>query len=298
MFLLLIFKIVIIFVLGLIFGSFANVVVDREGGQKGGEGENKKNNEKKNKKRDKKSREGESFWRGRSKCDYCQQKIVWYDNIPLISYILLRGKCRHCQKKISWQYPAVELLFAFGFLLASWQAGGLTGFLTTENLITTIFYLAISFILLTILVWDLKFMIIPDGLVVGGLVLAVIYFGYQYIISPDYLMSVQTDLTRNFLGGVIVGGFFLAMFQFSRGRWIGGGDVKLGFLLGFLVGWQSSYLLLLLAYILGAIPAIYLLITGKVTAKTKIPFGPFLVIAELIVLFWGKEILVLWGKIV
>jgi prepilin signal peptidase PulO-like enzyme (type II secretory pathway) len=269
---LIIFKITALFILGLIFGSFANVVVDR--GQK------------------KKSLNG---W---SRCDNCKKKLSWYDNIPLLSYIFLQGKCRQCREKISWQYPAVEWLFGLGFVFIAWRTNFIFGFLDRGEIIDTIFYLAIGFVLLTILVWDLKYLIIPDGLVVGGLVLAVVYFGYQYLISPDFLRAINTDLTRNLLGGLLVGGFFYGMFQFSKGRWIGGGDVKLGFLVGFLVGWKMVYFLLMIAYILGAIPAVYLLITKKATVKTRIPFGPFLVIAALLVSLFEKEMLELWYKFI
>ncbi len=266
------FKIIAVFILGLIFGSFGQVVMER--------GQNKKS------------------LNGRSKCDSCEKKIAWYDNIPLLSYVLLKGKCRSCGDKISWRYPATELLFGVVFVLVAWQKGFIFGWLDQKELIDTIFYLAISFVLLVILIWDLRYMIIPDGLVVGGLVLAVIYFGYRYLISPDFLMSVNTDLTRNFLGGLIVGGFFYILFMISRGRWIGGGDVKLGFLLGFLVGWKMSYLFLMLAYILGAIPAVYLLLTKKVTAKTKIPFGPFLILAGFILMLWGDSVWQGWKWLV
>jgi len=264
------FKMIAVFILGLIFGSFANVVVDR--------GESK-----------------ESLG-GRSQCDNCKEKLNWYDNIPLLSYLFLRGKCRQCQKRISWQYPAVELLFGVGFVFIAWRTNFILGFLDKAEVIDTTFYLAIGFVLLTILVWDLKHMIIPDGLVVGGLVLTGIYFGYQYLISPDFLMSVNTDLTGNILGGVLTSGFFYLMFRFSNGRWIGGGDVKLGALVGFLVGWKMVYFLLMIAYLLGSIPAIYLLITKKATVKTRIPFGPFLVIAALLVSLFNKEIIELWDK--
>jgi prepilin signal peptidase PulO-like enzyme (type II secretory pathway) len=269
---LILFKVIAVFTLGLIFGSFANVVVDR--------GETEEN------------------LSGRSRCDKCKKKLGWYDNIPLLSYLLLRGKCRQCQKKISWQYPAVELLFGLGFVFISWRTNFILGFLDKAEVIDTTFYLVIGFVLLTILVWDLKHMIIPDGLVVGGLVLAGIYFGYQYLISPYFLMSINTDLTRNILGGILTSGFFYLMFRFSNGRWIGGGDVKLGALVGFLVGWKMIYFLLMIAYILGAIPAIYLLITKKATVKTRIPFGPFLVIAVLVTMLFEKEILIFWEKFV
>ena len=269
---LIIFKIGAVFILGLIFGSFANVMVDR--------GELKKG------------------LNGRSRCDSCKKQLSWHDNIPLISYLLLNGRCRQCGKKISWQYPAVELLFGLGFVLIAWQTNFIFGFLDKGEIIDTTFYLAIGFVLLTILVWDLKYMIIPDGLVVGGLVLAGIYFGYRYWISPNFLMSVNTDLTRNVLGGLLASGFFYLMFRFSNGKWIGGGDVKLGALVGFLVGWNMVYFLLMIAYITGAIPAVYLLVTKKATVKTRIPFGPFLVISALIVSLFGKEILGLWNRFI
>ena len=269
---LIIFKIGVVFVLGLIFGSFANVVVDR--------GESKKS------------------LNGRSRCDSCKKKLSWYDNVPLVSYLFLKGKCRQCGKDISWQYPAVEWLFGLGFIFIAWRTNFIFGFLDRADIIDTTFYLAMGFVLLTILVWDLKHMIIPDGLVVGGLVLGGIYFGYQYLISPDFLMSVHTDLTRNVLGGLLTSGFFYLMFRFSNGRWIGGGDVKLGALVGFLVGWNMVYFLLMIAYVIGAIPAVYLLITKKATVKTRIPFGPFLVISALIVSLFAEEILALWNRFV
>ncbi len=266
-------KLIIIFVLGLIFGSFANVVIER--GQ---------------------AKEGIS---GRSKCDSCKQKINWYDNIPLVSYfIFLKGRCRQCKDKIAWQYPIVEALFGGVFVLIAWRTGFILGFLDQSEIINTSFYLSIGFILLIILIWDLKYMIIPDGLVVGGLALSVCYFGYQYFISPDFLMSINTDLTRNFLGGILISWFFYMMFAFSKGRWIGGGDVKLGFLVGFLVGWKMVYSVLLITYIIGAIPAIYLLIRGKATMKTRIPFGPFLIIASFISIFWKEDIILLWDKLI
>jgi prepilin signal peptidase PulO-like enzyme (type II secretory pathway) len=263
-----IFKIAVIFIWGLILGSFAKVLVER-------------------------GQEGKSLG-GRSECDKCHKKLSWYDNIPLLSYLFLGGKCRQCGEKISWQYPAIELLFGIVFVLIAWRTGGITGYLDKEDLINTVFYLSIGFVLLIILIWDLKYMVIPDGLVVGGLILAVIYFGYRYLESPDFLMNVDTDLSRNFLGGLLAGGFFYLMFTVSRGRWIGGGDVKLGFLLGFLVGWREVYSLLLMAYLLGSVPAIYLLLSKKATVKTKIPFGPFLVIAGLVIMLWGERLMAWW----
>jgi len=263
-------KVVAVFILGLIFGSFANVIVDRG--------------------------ESQESMMGRSRCDYCKNKLSWYDNIPLLSYIFLGGVCRQCKKKISWQYPAIEFLFGISFLVITWKMIFFTSLFNFDDIVNITFYLSIGFILLTILVWDLKYMVISDGLIVGGLVFAGIYFSYQYFNSADFLMDVNANLTKNILGGMIVSGFFYAMFRFSNGRWIGGGDVKLGALVGFLVGWRMVYFLLLISYILGVIPALYLLITKKATVKTRIPFGPFLVIATLLVMLFEEELWLLWDK--
>ncbi len=264
MFWLVFLKFLVVFVLGLIFGSFAGVLIER--GEK-----------------------GESL-RGRSRCDHCKKKIVWYDNIPVFSFLLLRGRCHYCGQKISWWYPLMELIFGMVFVGLAWRSGFFAGWLSGDDVWRTVFCLAIGFVLLTILFWDWKYMIIPDGLVVGGLVIGVLFYLRAYLFSPDTLLAVNTDLSRNLLGGLAVGGFFYLLWRFSRGKWIGGGDVKLGFLSGFLVGWKLAYFLLLLSYLLGAVPALYLLLSGKAGTKSKIPFGPFLVVATLIILCWSDRL--------
>ncbi len=263
MFWLIFFRVLVVFVLGLVLGSFAGVLIER--GEK-----------------------GESL-RGRSHCDHCRKKIDWYDNLPILSFLLLRGKCRYCGQKISVWYPLLELTFGLTFVWLAWRSEFFVGWIDGNDVWRIVFCLSIGFILLTILFWDWKYMIIPDGLVVGGLVVGALFYLRAYLLSPDTLLATGTDLGRNILGGLIVGGFFYLLWRFSRGKWIGGGDVKLGFLAGFLVGWKLAYFLLLLSYLLGAAPALYLLLTGKVKAKSKIPFGPFLVLATLIILCWSDK---------
>ncbi len=261
-----------IFALGICFGSFLNVLVDR--GQKG------------------------RRLSGFSQCDFCGYQLKWFDNLPIVSFFILKGKCRKCRKKLSWQYPAIEAALGFLFLLAAFQAGmpdflsGLSqGFFDYRFLVDIIFYFFIVFIFLAIFLWDLKYMIIPNNLVVLAAVAAVLYAICQFFISDCSILNIRCAIISNLIGGVITFLFFYLMFYFSKGKWIGGGDVKLGFLIGFLVGWEKVYLMLMVSYLLGGAVAVFLLLRGKKKMKSQIPFGPFLLIGCLITFFWGQEIL-------
>lgn len=251
--------------LGLIFGSFTNVLVDR--GQKG------------------------KKLSGFSKCDFCGYKLKWFDNVPVFSFLLLKGRCRKCHKKLSWQYPLVELSMGLLFLFISWQTGFFEGYLNFEKIIDISFYLIIGFLFLAIFLWDLKYMIIPNSLVLIGVVATFIYYFYQIFIGNCSLFNFNCGLIAGIIGGGIVSLFFYLMFVFSKGRWIGGGDVKLGFWLGLLVGWHMVYLMLLVSYILGALIGVLLLLRKKKKMNSQLPFGPFLIIGTFITLIWGERLL-------
>lgn len=247
------------FWLGVSLGSFANVLIDR-------------------------MQRDESLL-GNSHCENCNYQLCWFDNIPILSFFILKGCCRQCQSRISWQYPLVEALFGFIFLITFWQ-----WLLIGNGWVDLVFYFVITFIFLVILVWDFKYMIIPNFLVSSGLLVTISYLIYNGFINKN-LISWQGDLIGSLFGGLIVGGFFALMFYGSKGRWIGGGDVKLGFWLGFLVGVKWTYLFLMLSYVTGAIYSIFLVIFGKKGMKSQVPFGPFLIIAGYLILFFGEKLL-------
>lgn len=251
-------QLVTLFCLGAIFGSFANVLVDR--GQK-----------------------GKSLW-GRSHCDSCKKKLAWSDNIPVLSFLLLRGKCKYCRKKLSWQYPLVETGMGLLFVLIGY-------FGPLMNCMGMTFLLLVGFLLAVIFVWDLKYLIIPDQLIVTGLILTFCYYLILWMGVGVKLDFVPMTFLDSLAGAMIVSGFFAALFYISSGRWIGGGDVKIGFWLGFLVGWKMTYFLLLIAYVLGGIVAILLIINKSREMKSKIAFGPFLVVATMVVLLFGQRII-------
>jgi prepilin signal peptidase PulO-like enzyme (type II secretory pathway) len=138
-------------------------------------------------------------------------------------------------------------------------------------------------------------MIIPDFLVVIGISVTVLYKIYETLIEKSFLISFDSAILSALLGGILLSGFFGVMFWFSKGKWIGGGDVKLGFWLGLLVGLKMVYFLILLAYTSGAIVAIFLLIFSKKKMKSEIPFGPFLIISSVVIIFYQDYIVRLWN---
>ncbi len=214
-----------------------------------------------------------SVWKGRSKCMKCQEPIGWQDLIPVVSYLRLRGRCRKCEQVIDWQYPVVELVTGLLFLIA-YVLTPFSFVLLLRNWIF-IFYLVIIF------VYDLRYMYILDRFTIPAMILAIIANLWIGSISP----------TSFLIGAVVLGGFFLGQFLLSKGTWIGGGDIRMGVLMGLMLGLEQGLVALFLAYVIGALVSISLLITGKVTRKTAIPFGTFLTLATLIALFFGRDLL-------
>ena len=237
------------FLLGLIIGSFLNAWIFR-------------------------LRAGESVATGRSKCPYCQRSLVFYDLVPVISFILLKRKCRYCQKPISWQYPVVELvtgiLFAVIFYHYSLPATSGNLFLLARDLI------AVS-ALIGIFVYDLRFMEIPDEISLLAIFLLIL-FG----------LLAGVSWTSMLIGGLVGFGFFAVQYFVSKGAWLGGGDLRLGALMGILLGWPIVILAIFLAYIGGAIVSVGLMIAKKATPKTAVPLGVFLVPATIIFMIFGQ----------
>ena len=294
--------------LGLCFGSFVNALVWRLYQQgNGGEGEEQgPESDKKDKKSGKKARHAVAYppaltpppaselsiLKGRSMCVDCRHTLAAKDLIPVLSWVSLRGKCRYCRKAISWQYPLVELLTA-GLFVASYvfwplplSGSGLLG-LSVSNGLAFGFWLIFLVGFMALAVYDLRWFLLPNKIVYPLLVLAAGQALARAALDGDVAI-----LTTAIWGLAIGGGIFYLLFQVSRGTWIGGGDVKLGFLLGLIVGGPvNSLLLLFLASLLGCLVTVPLLLSGRATRKSHIPFGPFLLLAAIIVQLFGAAIL-------
>lgn len=208
--------------------------------------------------------------RGRSICPGCKHQLGWFDNIPLLSFVLLGGKCRWCGGSISLQYPLVELTTAIFTVLVFWLVG-----------YPSIYYLLITYSLIAIFVSDVLYGTIPDEIVGFGVIITLVFLLLQ---SPFSLVS-------NFLTGINVAAFFLFLVLITRHKGMGMGDVKFAFLMGLILGWPKIIVALSLAFLTGAIAGVILILIGKKRFGQTIPFGPFLSLATWMAFFWGKQIL-------
>jgi leader peptidase (prepilin peptidase)/N-methyltransferase len=226
-----------------------------------------------------------SIRRGRSMCPNCKHTLATKDLVPLVSWLSLKGRCRYCNKPVSRQYPLVEVLLALLYAASyGWWPIAIHG----SQIIIFLLWLVLMVGLVALLVYDVFWMLLPDKLIYPLYLVA----GVAALVNIFIASSPLTALLNDVLGVVIGGGLFYVLFQVSNGRWIGGGDVKLGFLLGLIAGTPArSFLLIFIAALLGSLTALPLLIEGKMKRTSTIPFGPFLIISVIIVQIFGIHIL-------
>ena len=210
---------------------------------------------------------------GRSECPKCNGHLAWYDLIPIISIILLRFRCRKCKSRIALMYPAIEIVTGIVFVAIYIQFIQLGWFLFVINL-------AIASLLISLIFFDYLYFIIPDKIVV--LILALTLF--------LNILSRKDDLLITFITGLIIAGVFAIMYLVSQGTWIGLGDIKLIFTIGFLLGYPNGFIAIVSSVWLAALVGLGLLIAKKATPKTAIPFGSFISIVSLIILIYQNEI--------
>jgi prepilin signal peptidase PulO-like enzyme (type II secretory pathway) len=256
------------FVLGLIIGSFLNVVILRLNTER-------------------------SFG-GRSACMTCQSQLRWYELIPVFSFLALFGRCRTCKTKISFQYPLVELAcgIVFAFLFLKFQD---IFFLDTLNFSFSYAYYTAAFsLLLIIAVYDLKHKIIPDSL---SLVFGILAFIGLFFFS-------NSDLTNSSLGffphmpsildfgaGIFIALPFYLFWLVSKGKWMGLGDAKLAIGLGWLLGLSQALSGVVIAFWVGAVVGITLVVCSKKHGmKSEIPFAPYLVLGAFLAFVFGLHL--------
>ncbi|MCK9186632.1 prepilin peptidase [Candidatus Gracilibacteria bacterium] len=250
------------FILGTILGSFLSVVIYRTKTDKPG------------------------MVLGRSICPFCKKKLKFRYLIPVLSWLFLRGKCGYCGKKIGVHYLALEIITGLIFLATFLNFNFIDIkfdqlFLNYEMLKLWIFY-TIEFLFLTaIFFYDLQYKEIPDRFSLTAIVIA---------IAGNLLFGTVTPINMA-IGGASIFLFFALQFLLSNGKWIGGGDLRLGLLIGILLGWEKGLVALTIAYIVGAILSLVLMGMKKLDRKSQIPFGPFLITGTLVAFFFGKQIL-------
>lgn len=264
--------IVILGVIGLCAGSFVNALVWRL-------------HEQETPSKDKTYASRLSISKGRSMCPHCKHELAVQDLVPVLSWIGLGGKCRYCHKSISAQYPLVELATAILFIISyiCWPVA----FNPSQ---TALLVLWLGFLtgLMALLVYDLRWLLLPDRLVYPLSGLAAAQAAIVVIAAHHPLAALLNVVCAAIVGG----GLFYLLFQVSDGRWIGGGDVKLGAVLGLVAGTPArSLLFIFMASILGSLVSLPLLASHRLKRESMIPFGPFLIIALIIVQLFGADIL-------
>jgi len=244
---------VIIFVIGAVIGSFLNVCIYRVP-------------------------RNLSIVSPPSRCPSCNTPIKPYDNIPVLSYILLGGKCRVCKAGISFRYPLVEVLNAVLYVFVIYRFGFAWH---------TVIYGILCSALVVITFIDLDFQIIPDVITLPGILIGIVAGS---LLMPDpFMRSSLLGFKASVIGLLTGGGLFYAIAVLSRGG-MGGGDIKMMAMVGALMGWKSVLLTIFLGSLTGAVFGIFLMISQGKGRKTKIPFGPFLALGTVITLFYGQEI--------
>ncbi|EKD62963.1 MAG: type II secretory pathway, prepilin signal peptidase PulO [uncultured bacterium] len=227
---------------------------------------------------------GKSIIKGRSVCPRCKSKIAWFDNIPLLSYLLLEGKCRSCKKKISLRYPLIELGTAILFVVALFGSRAVRLNVGWTTLLPDYLFYLVIFILISIsisiLVIDLEHQIIPDEPVFLALSVTLLLL----------LFSGYTNVWENLLAGFGSALFLLLLHILTRGRGMGLGDVKLALVGGLILGIPLSAVWMFGSFILGGALAVILLFLGEAHLGQKVAFGPFMIASFFIVLIFGDTI--------
>ena len=225
---------------------------------------------------------GLSIVRPGSRCPECKEPIRPYDNIPILSYILLKGRCRHCGARISARYPLVETLNGILYCLVLWRWG-----IELHALV----FMAICSSALVITFIDLEFQIIPDVITLPGTLLGLVAGS---LVLPDVFYNASALGLKNSLTGAALGfGLFYLIAILSRGG-MGGGDIKMMAMVGATTGWKGVLATTFVGSLSGAIVGLLLMGLKGYGRKAKVPFGPFLALGWLVSIFFGERLLRLY----
>lgn len=280
---------ILVFISGLFFGSFLNLVSDRV-------------------------TKGKSILKGRSHCDHCKKTLGPKNLIPILSYIKQGGKCAKCKKKLSIYYPISELLTGIAFI-------GIAHFSTVlvavdiSSIITFFYLLVVMSFYIILFLTDLKEKLIPNKIVYPAIIFvlsflilsAVVYFVLyynqlkadtfgQYLLEAGILKVQIMNSVRSFVTLIVsasgIAAFFAFLVWITKGRGMGSGDIRLGFLIGLFNGFPFNVMAIFLGFVFGAVISLIMIALKKRTLKDTIPFGPFLIAGSIVALVWGPAI---WG---
>ncbi len=204
--------------------------------------------------------------------------LHWYDLIPIVSFLMLGAQCRYCKKSISWKYPFIEAVTALCSVLVVTSLAPLPISALLALSIVVFAFLLIAF-------YDFETKNIPDIFIAIAFLAALLFQTFVAEVSDG------SSLRDAFLGAAVPFAFFGGLWLFSRGGWIGSGDILLGVTIGLFLGFKLTLLALFLSYIGGACVALFLLLSGRAQSKSRLAFGPFLSGSALLALFFGDTLL-------
>jgi leader peptidase (prepilin peptidase) / N-methyltransferase len=227
-----------------------------------------------------------TFTTDRSQCLHCGHALRWFDLIPLFSWASTRGRCRYCHKKIGRFEPLIEigtaLLFVGSFIFWPYT---LTSMFDAAHFLL---WLVACVMLVILFVYDLRWYILPNRVVFPLIFVSALIAILSLLQAHDF----GGDLLSLCLAIGILSGLYLVLWVASKGAWIGFGDVKLGLALALLLGqWQLAFIALFAANLLGCLIVLPAMFSGKISRKTRVSFGPLLIIGAIIALLWGDTII-------
>lgn len=230
-----------------------------------------------------------NFINDRSECEHCHHKLGPLDLIPIMSWLALRGKCRYCKHPISKMSPIIEATMAILFVVSYlvWPFG----FETWQGMALFGLWLAYLVMLGILLVYDLRWMLLPDVIVIPLIAVGLVDAGIRVSLATG--AGISTYATHVVLGVFAMAGVYWALYTFSKGKWVGYGDVKLAVFMGAVLGWQKTLLVFMLANVLGLLVVLPGLLSRKLTPKSHVPFGPFMIAAFVIAGLFG-DMLIDW----
>ncbi len=253
------------FILGLFLGSFLLVVVDR-------------------------SVRGETFVTGRSRCEHCGHTLTPTELIPIVSWVLQKGKTRCCGKFLSWRYPLAEIFVGIGSALVVYTS--LLPVISGTTIIQAILHLLVFWTLSVLFFSDLFYQVMSFPILLIGVFISVLMpllsgFLLHHITGTFFLPNIASAI-GSFL-------FFFLLWLFSKGKAMGDGDMYLGAIVGFLLGFPGTVVALYTAFLTGALVGVILIVARKKTLKAKVAFGPFLLFGLVIASIWTQPILSIFG---
>ena len=276
------------FALGTVFGSFLNLVSDR-------------------------IISGSSILFGRSVCDYCRNPLNPKNLVPLFSYFFQRGKSACCKKSLSWSYPLSEFMTGAAFLFSAYYSKVLINF-SFSNLLVCLYLISVLSFFIVLFFTDAKHRLLPDKIVYTAIFVTLLFililylvdlkiyydtlqigtFG-QYLIKAGFWKNHLFLVLKQFMvliaSSFFISFFFMALIFITKGRGMGGGDVKLGFLIGLFNGFPGNVLAIFLGFLFGSLYSLLLISLKKKSIKDTIAFGPFLILGSVVAFVWGEQII-------